>query len=439
MNQEKIIKAGFYALLDNTDAMIFMKDVAGVYRACSLPFAQMTGHTSVEEIIGKTDFDIFEDPELAKRYTDDDRALFEADEHLLNYVEPLTDEHGHPRYSNTSKYILRNAQGEKLGILGLSRDITKDYLARQRYQQELKYLFELPEDTYAALYMDIDEWRIIQHKRHKNGEHAIALQETMEGFINNALDSIPEKEVPEVREFYASLSKNTMMELIENGKRNHWMEYPRIMADGQTIWVHVAIHFLIDPETGHRCAIWTLQNIHSKKREDMEKQYAAEHDALTGLWNRAYMTRQIEKTLQDYPDALHALFVIDVDNFKQLNDTKGHQVGDKFLHDLAVVLKNSFRESDIVGRFGGDEFFVFMRNVSGELPVTEKAETILSLCKMAAQRYMDVLSISIGVGMYPHNGMTMEDLYKQADHALYEAKKQKNAFKFADKVRLYTS
>ncbi|MBQ2860579.1 MAG: GGDEF domain-containing protein, partial [Peptococcaceae bacterium] len=111
-----------------------------------------------------------------------------------------------------------------------------------------------------------------------------------------------------------------------------------------------------------------------------------------------------------------------------------HQVGDKFLHDLAVVLKNSFRESDTVGRFGGDEFFVFMRNVSGELPVTEKAETILSLCKMAAQRYMDVLSISIGVGMYPHNGMTMEDLYKQADHALYEAKKQKNAFKFVGKV-----
>ncbi|MBP3342670.1 MAG: PAS domain-containing protein, partial [Peptococcaceae bacterium] len=152
MNQDKIIKAGFYALLDNTDAMIFMKDVAGVYRACSLPFAQMTGHTSVEDIIGKTDFEIFADMELAKRYTDDDQALLAAGEHLLNYVEPLTDEYGHPRYSNTSKYILRNEQGEKIGILGLSRDITKDYLARQRYQQELKYLFELPEDTYAALY-----------------------------------------------------------------------------------------------------------------------------------------------------------------------------------------------------------------------------------------------------------------------------------------------
>jgi len=204
------------------------------------------------------------------------------------------------------------------------------------------------------------------------------------------------------------------------------------MNDGEIIWVHVTIHFLIDPETGHHCAIWTLQNINARKQENIEQQYAAEHDALTGLWNRAYTTRQIEKTLEEYPDALHALFVIDVDNFKQLNDTQGHQVGDKFLHELAVVLKNSFRESDIVGRFGGDEFFVFMRNVSSELAVIEKAETILSLCKMTAQRYLDDLSISAGVGIYPYNGVTLEDLYKQADHALYEAKKHKNAYVFAE-------
>ena len=431
MNQDVIIKSGFYALLDNTDARIFMKDIQGVYRACSLPFAQMTGYSSVEEIIGKTDFEIFSNPELAKRYTDDDRALLMANKDLLNYVEPLIDEHGHPRYSNTSKYILRDEYNKAIGILGLSRDITGDYLARQRYQQELKYLFELPEDTYAALYMDIDDWRIIHHKRHRAGEQAIVLQETMEGFIANALKNIQDDALPEVREFYTSLSRDVMLSMSQSGKRNHVLEYPRKMNDGEIIWVHVTIHFLIDPETGHHCAIWTLQNINARKQENIEQQYAAEHDALTGLWNRAYTTRQIEKTLEEYPDALHALFVIDVDNFKQLNDTQGHQVGDKFLHELAVVLKNSFRESDIVGRFGGDEFFVFMRNVSSELAVTEKAETILSLCKMTAQRYLDSLSISAGVGIYPYNGLTLEDLYKQADHALYEAKKRKNAYVFA--------
>lgn len=432
MNQDVIIKSGFYALLDNTDAMIFMKDIQGVYRACSLPFAQMTGHSSVEEIIGKTDFEIISNPELAKRYTDDDRALLMANKDLLNYVEPLTDEHGHPRYSNTSKYILRDEYNKAIGILGLSRDITGDYLARQRYQQELKYLFELPEDTYAALYMDIDDWRIIYHKRHRAGEQAIVLQETMEGFIANALENIQDDALPEVREFYTSLSRDVMLSMSQSGKRNHVLEYPSKMNDGEIIWVHVTIHFLIDPETGHHCAIWTLQNINARKQENIEQQYAAEHDALTGLWNRAYTTRKIEKTLEEYPDALHALFVIDVDNFKQLNDTQGHQVGDKFLHELAVVLKNSFRESDIVGRFGGDEFFVFMRNVSSELAVTEKAETILSLCKMTAQRYLDNLSISAGVGIYPYNGVTLEDLYKQADHALYEAKKCKNAYVFAE-------
>ncbi len=431
-NQNELVQAGFHAILDNTDAMVFMKDINLVYRAASLPFAHMTGHASVEEIIGKTDFEIFDNAELAKRYTDDDCALLSAGENLLNYVEPLTDEYGHPRYSNTSKYILKNQEdGEAIGILGVSRDITRDYLARQRYQQELKYLFELPEDTYAALYMDIDDWRIIQHKRQNNGAHVISIQNTMQEFIANALECIPEGDVPEVRAFYQTLSVDTMTMLTESGKRNHTLEYPRKMPNGEVIWVLVTIHFVNDPETGHHCAIWTLQNINSKKQENLDLVHAAEHDALTGLWNRAHTVKQIQQTLDEFPDALHALFVIDVDNFKQLNDTKGHQEGDRFLREMAVVLKNTFRESDVVGRFGGDEFFVFMRNVSSELAVTEKAETILSLCKMTAGQYMDALSISAGVGIYPRDGMTMEELYAQADAALYEAKKQKNAFQFA--------
>lgn len=429
--QLDIIVAGFDALLEYTDAMIFVKDMNRRYVAASPPFVQITGKTDINAIVGHSDFEIFQDADLAKRYTADDDKLLAEGKNLVNYVEPITDNQGHPRYSNTSKYILRDEDGAALGILGISRDITREYMARQRYQQELKYLFELPSDTYAALYMDIDDWRVIQHKRNEVGMPAVSLQSTMEEFISNALLCLVKDDVPEVYNFYATLSRETMITLSESGRRNYTLEYPRKMPNGEVIWVHVTIHFLTDPETAHRCAIWTLENIQRQKQETLELQHAAEHDALTGLWNRAYMIRQIEEIIESYPDAWHALFIIDIDNFKQLNDTYGHQQGDKFLKELAVILKTSFRDTDIVGRLGGDEFFVFMRNVSNEFAVREKAATILSLCKLAASAFMESLSISVGVSMYPKNGNSLEALYAQADQALYEAKKQKNTFQFA--------
>ena len=107
----------------------------------------MTGHAFLTDIVGRTDFEIFEDQVLAKRYVDDDQKLLVGGNNLIHYVEPITDERGHARYSSTSKYILRDDDGEILGILGISQDITKEYRMQQRHQQELKYLFELPDDT----------------------------------------------------------------------------------------------------------------------------------------------------------------------------------------------------------------------------------------------------------------------------------------------------
>jgi len=101
----------------------------------------------------------------AERYVLDDKKLLAGGVNLIDYIEPITDEDGQHRYGSTSKYILRSEEGEVLGILGVTRDITKDYLARQNFQKELKYLFELPSDIYAVSYIDIDSWRVISQRR----------------------------------------------------------------------------------------------------------------------------------------------------------------------------------------------------------------------------------------------------------------------------------
>ena len=428
-----IIHAAFHTYLKHASDMVFIKDIDLKYRFASLPFAHMVGKQSVEEILGRTDFEIFDNPELAKRYTDDDRRLLEIGNDQVAYIEPLTDDHGHPRYSLTSKYILRDASGTTIGILGFSRDITREYIARRRHQQELRYLFELPEDTYAALFMDIDDWRIIQHQRHTVGDQILDICETMEDFAENAINCLANSNDTATRNFYQTLSKESMYRISESGTRHYMLKYLRHMPNGEDLWVRTDINFLIDPENGHLCAIWTLRNINSKIQQSLSLQMAAERDDLTGLLNRASTTRQIQQILQTDVQSQHALFIIDVDNFKSLNDTYGHQTGDRFLITLATTLRKCFRDNDIVGRIGGDEFFVLMKNVPSSMIVAEKATTLLGISQVFCDEYPDLhLSVSIGIGISPLNGNDLDTLYMNADKALYQAKhKGKNQFVFA--------
>lgn len=416
--------AAFQALLHNTSDMIFVKDINLIYVAASSRFVEMAGKAAADEIIGKTDFEIFENEELARRYTDDDRKLLNSNENLIRYIEPLTDKQGYPRYSSTSKYILYDMKDRPIGILGVSRDITKEMMARQRHQKELQYLFALPEDTYAALFMDIDDWRIIHHQRRNSGNHIIPICETLEDFAENALNCLAPPISPRVSAFYHNLSKETLLEICDKGTRTTTLEYPRRMPNGEILWVMVTINFLLDPENGHHCAIWTLRNIHQQKQDTIDLRHAAEHDEMTGLLNRSSTTKYIQQTLQEKKLSSHALFIVDVDNFKSLNDTLGHQEGDKFLVSLSTMLKNCYRESDIVGRIGGDEFFILMKNVPNHAIITEKAETMMSLSKLLCGQYPDLqLSLSIGISLYPENGTTLDQLYQHADRALYQAKK----------------
>jgi diguanylate cyclase (GGDEF)-like protein len=126
--------------------------------------------------------------------------------------------------------------------------------------------------------------------------------------------------------------------------------------------------------------------------------------------------------------------MLDIDNFKSLNDTLGHQAGDKFLIDFAIELKNRFRETDIVGRIGGDEFFALMKNIFDRGQIERRAMDILDIIEETAQQFPEVkLGGSIGISLYPKDGTNLDVLYTKADEALYESKRNgKNQYKFAE-------
>ena len=429
-----LLDTAFNALMSNSKDIIFVKDADLIYRAASMPFVKMAGKESVDEVVGKTDAEIFQDKSLAKRYVSDDKKLIKGGKDLVDYIEPIPEEDGQARFGSTSKYLLKDADGKLMGIVGVTKDITRDYIARQHYQQELRYLFALPQDTYAVSFIDIDDWRIISQRRQLIAEGTLQECHTVEELVEAAIESIVD-ENSGAYVFYNNFSPSLLKEIYGTGRMHMTFRYQRRVGENMVRWVHNDIRFIIDVDSGHLCAMLSAKDIDEEKREEQKLVTAAKMDKMTMVYNRETTMDTIRKILNEEPDQSHVLFMIDVDNFKNLNDSRGHQAGDEFLIDLAAEIKGSFRETDVVGRIGGDEFFALMRNVPGDSITLRKAQDLLNTMQEVCEDYKDLnLSTSIGISMYPEDGTTLDELYAQADGALYEAKRKgKNRYMFAKK------
>ena len=127
------------------------------------------------------------------------------------------------------------------------------------------------------------------------------------------------------------------------------------------------------------------------------------------------------------------LFILDIDNFKKINDTMGHAFGDEVLRSLGQQIGVIFRATDIIGRIGGDEFMIFLKGVSDKQAVYKEAKKVENFFKnfQAGEYVKYAATASIGVAIFPHEGNDFETLYKAADQGLYKAKKRgKNQLAF---------
>lgn len=159
-------------------------------------------------------------------------------------------------------------------------------------------------------------------------------------------------------------------------------------------------------------------------RIEKEKLVITAHtDALTGLYNKDY-TQQAIDSYMNTSEGNNCFLIMDVDNFKHVNDTYGHAAGDTVLRTLGHLYYDSFRKGDIVGRIGGDEFVILMKDVN-ETIVEDKLKFLLSeVHKMNVDEIQNErISISIGACMAPENGTDFMELYRKADLALYKTKK----------------
>jgi len=172
--------------------------------------------------------------------------------------------------------------------------------------------------------------------------------------------------------------------------------------------------------------VWSFRDITERKRFESELQHLADHDALTGLFNRRRFDEELSRELARAAryDEPGTLLVLDLDNFKYVNDTLGHQAGDQVVISVAALLRKRLRETDIVSRLGGDEFAILLPHTDQEQAksvATDLLRAVRDHEALAGGRSMR-MTTSLGVAHFPEHGSTAEELLAAADMAMYAAK-----------------
>ena len=411
----------FRALVENLPVRVFIKDRESVYIDCNPSYAQDLG-IKPEEIKGRTDYD-FHPRELAEKYRADDKRIIDSgrgEELEERYVKD-----GRQRWAQTIKTPLRGAAGDVTGILGAFWDITERKRAEEALKEsEERYRVITVSALDAILTID-DESRII---------FANPAVENIFGYTSRELEghSITMLMPEGLRQAHL----NAVKRYIATGKRRSpWgpIEMPGLRKDGRQIPLELSYGEFV--KNGRFFFVGFIRDVSERKRAEETIRYQAYHDLLTGLPNRAMFSDRLGyeiSQMQHIRKKLGVLF-LDIDQFKNINDSLGHATGDSLIKDIAARLKSCIREIDTIARIGGDEFSILLPLMNRPEDGSKIAREIMEAFKKPFLIEDHELSVtaSAGISIYPEDGEDADSLLKNADIALHYAKDQgKNNYQF---------
>ena len=219
------------------------------------------------------------------------------------------------------------------------------------------------------------------------------------------------------------LLMETDLENIEREEKAEWEVARKILY-----WISLAVSAFII-----LMMIFTLIRKKDFERRSKELNEKAETDLLTELNNKISTEEKIQNYLTTHKKEQAMMIVLDIDNFKKINDTMGHAFGDEVLRAVGKGLRAEFRYSDIIGRMGGDEFCILLKGLNNDALITKEANRLLYFFRnLVVGDYVKYsATASIGAAVFPRDGENFEELYKAADKALYKAKRRgKNQLAF---------
>lgn len=414
------------AIIDTAPMRIFWKDEDLRFLGCNPSFAKDAGESSPEDIIGKDDSQLGW-KEQAELYQEDDRKVMTSNTPKLFYDEPQTTPDGKTIWLRTSKVPLYNSINGTTGILGVYQDITE----QKQAEEALRIAATVFAAHEAIMITDVNA-NIIQVNKAFSEVTGYSPEEVI-GKNPSIMNSGRHD-----RNFYIKM----WQQLLHTGSWSGELFDRRKNGEVYPKWVTISAVKNEQMETTHYVAIFG--DITERKRIEEEIHKLAFYDVLTKLPNRRLFLDRLGTALtasarrNDYG----AVLFIDMDRFKILNDTLGHEYGDLMLIEVGMRIKSCIRDMDTAARLGGDEFTVLLETLGSNLDkvkshVAQVAEKIRAALTKPYQLkgHEHHSSPSIGVKVYHGNDESQNIVIEHADMAMYEAKKSgRNAVRFFDPV-----
>ena len=305
---------------------------------------------------------------------------------------------------------------------------SKEFVENQRLQNQLhenERIYRTALELTCVCVYEAD----LTHNRFINGQETcrrafpFLKTEVFDEMVRSVSKKAVYKEDREI--FLQTFSRQNLLETFQKrGSSEITLEYRRIMPGGKILWESSTVILLNSVQNGPRKIIGYIKNIDARKKQDLEILKMSQKDGLTGLYNKKYTQSLIEDYLTgEGSRGIHAVIMIDIDNFKCINDTLGHIQGDAALIAVAQSLQSLFRASDVVGRIGGDEFLILLKNLDSNRILLEKLRTACCVLREIHLEDPDYrVSGSVGASIYPADGTSYRELYQKADTALYHSK-----------------
>ncbi len=366
-------------------------------------YAEFNGWT-VDSIIGKTTREVIGEEAWRMIEPQVERVLKGE---KVEYVRPMTLPNGEQRIIEVHLIPHFDEHAQLQGAFVLITDITRHQLAERAIRESEEHMRKFAAATNEGIFF------------HKNG----ILSDVNEALLAILGYTREEMIGHSTLEFIAPKWRQKAADYMhDEGEVPYEAEV--LHKNGYTIAVElVGKHLEFKGET-YRLGV--LRDITARRHAEARIHYLAHHDMLTGLPNRAYLTERLNTILAfaRRHGTLVAIMFIDLDNFKIVNDSLGHHVGDALLKEVAGRIKEVLRESDMVSRLGGDEFLVILADFAAPDDAAKVADKLLQTVSapIALQGQQLSANASIGISVFPRDGDNADDLIRRADAAMYSAK-----------------
>lgn len=400
-------------LLENLPQKIFHKDKNSVYVSCNESYARDL-NISPDEIAGKTDYDFYP-KELADKYRADDKRIMESGQ--TEELEERYIRDGQEFIVQTVKTPIKDDEGNVTGILGIFWDIT-ERKNMEKTRTRLAAILETTTDFVGTAGRD-------GHLLYVN-----KAGRTMLGIADD--ENISNLKISDIHPTLKNvlIQEEAISFAIKNGV---WSgETALLNRNGREITVSQVIiaHKNTDGDVEYLSTIG--RDISERKRFENQIIYLADRDPLTELFNRRFFQEELERWLvQSRRYGIYgAILFLDLDNFKYVNDSLGHHVGDKLLKFIGSFLRKRLRDTDTLARLGGDEFAIILPYVTAsQAEVIAKQLMEMIECHDFTEEGQPVsITFSTGIALFPAHGNTVEELLTNADLAMYRAKEKGRNF-----------